>query len=162
MEFVANYFNAERLEGLLFVCVGVVAIGVSIYIYFYIGSSFSSGVALALSFFALIQIIVGTSVSLRSSDDIIRVNQYLTADTASISSVEIPRMNTVMKNFFYYRNIEIFLILFGIFLILVWGNNRFLFGAGFGLSIQAFLTLILDFFAERRGAEYLSYLLELK
>ncbi len=70
---------------------------------------------------------------------------------------ELPRMETVMKNFVIYRWVEIAFILIGVGLIFLFRTNpdrSFWYGLGIALAIQAFLMLGADFFAERRGGVY--------
>ncbi len=74
-----------------------------------------------------------------------------------IKTEEIPTMEVVMKNFLWYKYIEIVLILIGLvffFFIeaLVWR------GLGLGLTIQSGFMLLLDFFAMTRGQAYLDEL----
>jgi hypothetical protein len=75
-----------------------------------------------------------------------------------IQTVEIPRMNKVMKNFVLYRYVEITLIFIGALLFFTSANTNFWRGLGLGLFLQASLVLTLDYFAERRGFNYLNYL----
>ena len=95
---------------------------------------------------------------MRTPDDIARVSKTLQSEPAKIATEEIPRMNTVMKNFVIYRWIEIALVAAGL-LLLVFGHEDSLWrGVGIGLTFQAGLMLALDYFAESRGAQYLSFL----
>jgi flagellar biosynthesis/type III secretory pathway M-ring protein FliF/YscJ len=67
---------------------------------------------------ALIQIVVGSSIYLRSPKDIVRVNEIAQTHSTKIQSEEIPRMHVVMKNFTIYHWVEIILLLAGIIMIL--------------------------------------------
>ena len=75
-----------------------------------------------------------------------------------IQKEEIPRMEKVMRNFLIFRYTEIALIVVGIILMYSIRQNAFWTGIGLGLFIQSSIVLLLDFFAERRGDVYLSYL----
>ncbi len=77
MNQIEKYFNAEKYESLLFISVGV------------------------------LQIIVGTSLYFRSSKDIASVNKNVQTENSKIQTEEIPRMDAVMKNFVWYKWIEI-------------------------------------------------------
>lgn len=155
---VKDYFNAEKLESIFFIAVGVIAILIALWFWFKTKNSFYSGIAYPLVLIAVIQITVGLSVFLRSPKDISRVEEYYARDKNKISEVEIPRMNTVMKNFVIYRYIEIGLIIAGLLLYFIINKDELLKGIGFGLAIQSLLMLVLDLFAEKRGADYLEYL----
>jgi phosphate/sulfate permease len=158
MEQIRNYFTAEKNESILFIVIGVTAFLVSIYFLLSVKKIFHSGMAYPIMAIALIQIIVGSSVYIRSPKDIARVEQMISSDKTKIGSEEIPRMDVVMKNFIAYRWIEIALIISGLILMFAFANNDLLKGIGIGLFIQSSIMLSLDFFAEKRGMEYLNYL----
>lgn len=158
MNQVEKYFNAEKYESLLFVLVGLVAIAVAIYFLVKLKQPYFSGIAYPLIAVALIQIVVGGSVYVRSPKDIVRVNQIIQTDKVKIQSEEIPRMDVVMKNFVLYRWIEIALMLIGILMFFYFQPMTVWRGVGLGLSIQAGFMLLLDFFAESRGKIYLEFL----
>jgi hypothetical protein len=88
-----------------------------------------------------------------------RVNQIIQTDKARIQTEEIPRMKVVMKNFVLYRWIEMALILIGLSLFFYFPAATVWKGVGLGLTVQSAFMLLLDFFAESRGKEYLEYLL---
>ncbi|MFN7258657.1 MAG: hypothetical protein ACK5TU_02050 [Cyclobacteriaceae bacterium] len=156
---VEKYFGAEKAESFLFVLVGLVAITLAVYFFAKLKQPFYNGIAYPLIAIALIQITVGGSVYLRSSKDIARVNQMIQIDKTRIQTEEIPRMKIVMNNFVFYRWIEIVLVLIGLALLFSFKSATMWKGVGLGLVIQSALMLLLDFFAESRGREYLDYLL---
>jgi hypothetical protein len=69
-------------------------------------------------------------------------------------------MEKVMRNFVAIRYVEIGLALIGLLLIVFNRDVNFWKGFGAGLLAQAVLMLLADYFAERRGAEYLKQLLD--
>jgi multidrug transporter EmrE-like cation transporter len=158
MEQITKYFNAEKGESVIFVLVGIVAIILSTYFLIKLKQPFYTGMAYPLIVIALIQIIVGGSVYLRSPKDIERVNQIVQTDKSKIQAEEIPRMKVVMKNFALYKWIEIALILVGLIMFFYFPPATIWKGIGIGLFIQAGFMLLLDFFAESRGKTYLEYL----
>ena len=158
MNIIRDYFNAEKFESLFFIFAGILAIGLSIYFWFVLKEAFYRGIAVPLVLVAAIQITVGTTVYLRSPKDIIRVENILAKAPKKVQSEEIPRMETVMKNFVIYRYVEIALILLGIGLFYFSPHQSFLRGIGLGLMVQAGVMLFLDYFAESRGIEYLNFL----
>lgn len=158
MEQISKYFNAEKSESVIFILLGFVAIAFAAYFFMKIKQPFYNGMAYPFIAIALIQIVVGSSVYLRSPKDIVRVNQIVQTDKSKIQTEEIPRMKTVMKNFALYKWIEITLILVGIVMYLYFRPATLLKGIGLGLFIQASFMLILDFFAESRGKIYREYL----
>ncbi|MDX2188907.1 MAG: hypothetical protein SFY32_03515 [Bacteroidota bacterium] len=158
MENISKYFIAEKYESLLFVIVGLSAISVAIYFIAKVKLPFYSGMAFPMIVIAFIQIVVGSSVYVKSSKDIVRVINMVSTDLSKVQKEEIPRMQTVLKNFILYKWIEIVLIAIGIVLFIYFPNASLLKGVGLGLFIQAGFMLILDLFAESRGKTYLEYL----
>jgi hypothetical protein len=161
MNSVAKYFTGEKAESYLFILVGVLAFALALYFFFIVKTSFWKGVAVPFIIVALLEFIVGYSIVNRSSKDIIRVQTYITNEPQKIKSLEIPRMEKVLSNFVIYRYVEIALIILGIALMYSSMNDTFWRGIGLGLFIQASIVLSLDFFAERRGHQYIVYLQEL-
>jgi hypothetical protein len=160
-KFIHQYFTAERSESVLFLTIGLVAVVAAAYFWAILKTPFVRGCAWPLLLIGLIHITVGYSVFVRSPKDISRVEQILKQEPAKIYTEELPRMETVMKNFVIYRYVEIALALLGLVLAMVWGkNNPFLRGLGLGLVLMAGITLALDFFAERRGFSYIKALKE--
>jgi hypothetical protein len=162
MKFITNYFNGERAESIVFVLIGFIAVGLSIY--FWLGNRGEAfkGAAIALTLIALIQITVGGIIVWRSPKDVVRVTQIVQSEPSRIQSEEIPRMNAVMKNFETYRYIEIALIIIGIALFFVLPNKPFWKGLGIALALQAALMLAFDYVAESRGKVYLKHLQKIK
>lgn len=155
---IQHYFNAERAESSLFIAMGLLSAGLALFFWFAMKKPLASGAAWPLLLIALIQVTVGTSVYLRSPKDIERVQRFAQSDRPLIGSEEIPRMHQVMRNFVLYRWIEISLIVVGILLVWAAGPESFWRGVGIGLAVQAALMLMLDYFAEKRGGEYLAFL----
>jgi hypothetical protein len=156
--FISRYFKAEQAESILFILVGLVAIGLSIFFWTRLKQPLYSGMAWPLVAIALIQIVVGTTVFVRSPKDILRVENIILSRPEEITSLEIPRMEVVvMKNFQTYKYIEIALIFIGLGLS-IFLNDPFWKGVGLGLFIQSAFMLVLDFFAMSRGQIYLDHL----
>ncbi len=159
---VQKYFQAEQNESLLFIFMGGLAILVSIYFYTKVKTPLTSGMALSLILIAIIQLIVGSSVYIRSPKDILRVEKIIQEDPSRIKNEEIPRMIVVMKNFSYYKYLEIAFILISVGFILGFKEREFLLGFGMGLLLQSSIMLVLDLFAEARGLAYLTFLESLR
>jgi hypothetical protein len=158
MEPISKYFNEEKYESVFFVLVGIIAIILSIYFFTKLKLPFYNGISYALLAVAAIQLTVGTFVYFRSPKDIIRVENFVKYEKLKIQTDEIPRMNVVMKNFILYRWIEISLAVLGIFFFFYLNPESLMKGLGIGLAIQSSLMLFLDYFAEKRGFEYLNFL----
>lgn len=158
MDFIGKYFQAERSESLLFIVIGILSILAALVFWLDIRKPFYNGMAWPLLLVALIQLIVGLTVFLRSPQDMERVNRMAKREPYRIDREEIPRMEQVMKNFMLYRWVEIALSLAGLALILSFREPGYWKGVGAGLFLQAGLMLLLDFFAERRGQAYLEAL----
>ncbi len=158
MEPVKQYFDAEKYESILFIAVGVGAALLAIYFLVANKQPFYKGMACPMLLVAAIQIVVGTTVLARTQQDIDRVQNQIANAKSEIDTQEIPRMKIVMRKFVVYRYVEIALLLLGIAVIIAASPLSAAHGGGYGLAMQAAIMLLLEFFAERRGAEYLAFL----
>jgi len=161
MENIQTYFNAERAESLVFIAIGIIAFAAGIYFLFSFKKPFYTGIAWPLIIIAVIQIFVGGAVFIRSPKDIARVEIMFSTNHHALATEEIPRMETVMKNFAVYRWVEIALTAVGVILILTQIFGSMGKGIGTGLLIQSLLMLVADYFAMKRGQVYLDWLQEL-
>lgn len=155
---IHDYFQAERIESLVFIIIGATAIVSGFYFLLVVNSKFYNGLSWPLIFIAVIQIFVGTIIYFRSPTDSKRVINFAQNSPKNIRNLEIPRMEKVMTQFKLYRYIEMGLIVLGLVLFLIASPTGFWKGVGLGIIIQAGLMLIADSFAENRGQHYLEYL----
>lgn len=158
MDNIKNYFNAEKAESLLFIGFGIVAILLSIYFLFFLKEYFWKGLAIPLLLFSIVQIVIGTTIFVRSPKDNLQVENILKNAPQKIQTQEIPRMEKVINNFVFYRYFEISMIFLGFVLMFALSNYGFWKGFGLGLFIQCAVLLSLDFFAEKRGHSYMQHL----
>ncbi len=158
MEQISKYFNEEKYESVFFLLVGVIAIVLSIYFFIKVKTPFYNGISFAFLAVAAVQLTVGISVYFRSPKDIIRVENFVKLEKEKIQTEEIPRINVVMKNFILYRWVEIGLLVLGLVFFFYFKPDTLMRGLGLGLFIQSALMLFLDYFAEKRGFEYVDFL----
>ena len=164
--FVHKYFIGEKQESLLFLGIGISALLLSVIFFFFIKSnpSFFKGAAIPLVAIGIIQIVVGYTVYARSDKQRMEVAYNLGVEPVQYArETELPRMETVMKNFVIYRYTEIVLALAGLFLFFYFRTNpgqQLWKGVGLTLAIQALLMLGADYFAEQRGRIYQEQLQE--
>lgn len=150
---MTQYFAGEKQESLLFIAVALVAIGVAVWLW-------TQGhrlkfMAVPLVVIALMQLVVGATVYLRTEAQVQQlVTQYQSAP-AQFKQDETSRMQTVMKNFKLYKAVEMVLLVIGVGLIALMQRFDVAAGLGAGLVLQAAFTLALDLFAEARGEDYL-------
>lgn len=154
---IEKYFLAEKQESLLFIIVGIAAIVAAISFFFLLKSSFFKGAALPLLFVGIIELVVGYTVFKRSDDDRVRNVYAYDMNPSELRDKEIPRMETVNRNFVIYRWVELAFLVTGIILSMVFGQNpgrTFWYGFGIALSLQAGILLVADYFAEKRALMY--------
>ncbi len=149
-------FNAEKQESLIFVAVGLVAIGISVWLW--TSGHRLKSMAYPMVTIALLQMVVGGSVYFRTETQLSTVNAQLTVNPGALKAKEANRMQTVMKNFSIYKAVEMVLLIVGVGMIAFLQRHDVAAGIGVGLVLQAAFTLTLDIFAESRGADYLSAL----
>lgn len=150
---MTEYFTAEKQESLLFIAVGLIAIGVAVWLW-------ANGhrlrfMAVPLVVIALMQMVVGTTVYLRTETQLKGLITQSQSAPAQFKQDEVSRMQTVMKNFNIYKTIEMALLILGVCLIGFLQRFDVAAGVGAGLVLQAAFTLALDMFAEARGQEYI-------
>ena len=149
-----NYFVAEKQESVIFVVVGLLAIGLSLWLW--LNGHRLKSMAYPLVVVALMQIVVGSTVYLRTDSQMSTLSAQLQVNPAALKAEETARMETVMKNFSIYKTIEMLLLIMGVGMIAFFQRHDVVAGIGVGLVLQAAFTLTLDIFAETRGADYLS------
>jgi len=155
---VVRYFSGEKAESHLFVFLGIATILVASYFLLGLKSSFWKGASIPFVLVAVLELVVGFTISNRSPRDIARVEHQIKHEPGRIITEEIPRMEVVMRNFKVYRYVEIALVVCGLILMYAGGIPSFWRGLGFGLFTQAGIVICLDYFAEARGVAYLEYL----
>lgn len=162
--FIDKYFIAEKQESLIFLILGIVAIGLAVFFFFFLKThpSFFKGAAIPLVVIGLIQCVVGFTVYARTDVQRKEVAYKMGLEPVSfVRNEELPRMQTVMRNFVIYRYVEIALALTGIALFFVFRSRpepSFWMGLGLTLAIQSLLMLGADYFAESRGKIYTTQL----
>jgi hypothetical protein len=155
MDFIKTYFTAEKNESLIFILIGFFTIGFSVYIVLKWGDNFYRGFAIPAILIGIIQILVGSTVYFRTDKQILQLETLYQHDKDTLAEVEKPRMDTVMKNFSFYKKIEIAFVIVGLLLIAFSPDRQFWLGFGVGMLLQGALMLTADVFAERRGTTYL-------
>ena len=141
---------------MIFIVVGLLAIGLSIWLW--MNGHRLKSMAYPLVVIALLQIVVGGSVYLRTDTQLSTLSVQLKANPAALKAEETTRMQTVMTNFSIYKAVEMVLLVVGVALVAFLQHHDMAAGLGVGLVLQAAFTLALDVFAESRGADYLSVL----
>jgi hypothetical protein len=154
MNNMSDYFVAEKQESVIFVVVGLLAIGFSLWLW--MNGHRLKYMAYPLVVIALMQIVVGGTVYLRTDSQVSTLSAQLQVNPAALKAEETARMETVMKNFSIYKSIEMLLLIMGVGMIAFFQRHDVTAGIGVGLVLQAAFTLTLDIFAETRGADYLS------
>lgn len=155
---IEKYFTAEKQESLLFLAIGIAGIILAVLFWFVVKSPAYKGAAVPLLLVGLLLGVVGYTVYMRSDSDRIRNVYAYDLNPTELKEKEIPRMQKVMKSFVIYRYTEIALAVIGLLLFFYFRNNstqQFWSGLGIGLFCMALLALGADYFAEKRGHEYI-------
>jgi uncharacterized membrane protein HdeD (DUF308 family) len=155
---IEKYFTGEKQESLLFLLIGIVGIIAAVVFFLFIKTSFYKGAAVPLFLIGLMLAVVGYTVYKRSDSDRVRNVYAYDMNPSELKLKELPRMKTVMKNFVIYRYVEIFLLLAGAALYIYFIRdlkNDFWRGFGLALAILALVALAADYFAEKRGHDYI-------
>lgn len=154
---IEKYFIAEKQESLLFMIIGAISIIIALLGLFVWKTQSWKGAFIPLIAIALMQIVVGYSVYARSDKQRSDMVYAFDMNPDKLKNEELPRMQTVNKNFIIYRWTEIVLIVAGALFVFLYKENtgkQFWFGLGLALAIQATIMLAADYFAERRAVDY--------
>jgi hypothetical protein len=153
---MSSYFSAEKQESVIFLAVGLAAIGISVWLW--MNGHRLKSMAYPLVAIALMQMVVGGSIYLRTDTQLSTLSAQLQANPAALKAEETTRMQTVMSNFSVYKAVEMVLLIVGVGMIAFLQRHDVAAGIGVGLVLQAAFTLTLDIFAEARGSDYLTAL----
>ncbi|MFN8250562.1 MAG: hypothetical protein U0V75_01675 [Ferruginibacter sp.] len=160
---IEKYFAGEKAESIVFLSLGIAGLAAAIIFFFVLKTSFYKGAAIPLLLIGLMMGIVGFTIYNRSDADRKRNTYNYDMNPQELKTTELPRMQTVMKNFVIYRWMELALAVTGIVLFLYFRNNAaqlFWKGMGLSLAIMAAVALTADYFAEARGKIYVKGLQE--
>lgn len=158
---IESYFLAEKAESFVFLGVGLAAILLGLAFWFWWRTPFLRGAAVPLVLVGALLSTVGSTILFRSDADIARVTSALERAPVDLKNKELPRMKKVMQDFRLYRKIEIVLAAAGLVLWIVFrgrSSGDFWSGLGIALTAMAVIALTADYFAERRGHQYLEKL----
>lgn len=153
-----RYFAAEKNESLLFMLIGATTLMTACFCWFWWKKPFYEGMAWPLMAIAIVELVVGGSVFFRTDGQVKSLEELFERSPADLAAAELPRMKTVMRNFQIYRRVEIAFMIVGLGLILWNVQSNFWKGCGAGMFLQGGLMLLADFFAEKRGMEYVEAL----
>ena len=154
---IEKYFTAEKSESLLFMIIGAAAIILAIVFFFLLKTNWHKGAAIPFLVIGIMHLVVGYTVYNRSDADRLQNVYAYDMNPSALKTKEIPRMETVNKNFVIYRYTEIVLLLVGLGLFFYFKKDvskTFWVGLGLALAIEAAVSLGADYFAEARAKVY--------
>lgn len=155
VDFIESYFKAEKLESLVFFAVGVMTLITILLLLWKSSNGFFKGLAIPICLIAIVQIVVGSTVFLRSDSQIERYSKLYIDSTSQFKKEELDRMIPVMKNFKIYKSIEVAFIVIGTGIIVFVPGLNFISGIGIGMLCEGTFMIVADVFAEERGELYL-------
>ena len=106
---MSDYFLAEKQESLIFLAVGLLPTGIGVWLW--MNGHRLKSMAYPLVAIALLQMVVGATVYLRTDTQLATLSAQLQANPAAFKAEETTRMQTVMKNFSVYKAVEMLLLL---------------------------------------------------
>ena len=156
LPFILKYFRAEKDAGFYIIIVGAVIIALSVWLW-WSGSRFRA-MAIPLVVIAIIEVVVGSVIYLRTDKQIDTLTEQYYTDREAFAIAETTRMERIMSGFQIYKWIEMGLLVVGLGLIVVYRKRPVLIGVGMGLVIQAAIMLGFDNVACERAQVYLEAL----
>lgn len=160
---IEKYFTGEKSESLVFLSLGIAAVIAAVIFFFVLKTNFYKGAAVPVLLIGLMMGIVGFTVYKRSDADRKHNTYAYDMNPQDLKNKELPRMQAVMKNFVVLRWAEIILAITGIILFFYFRNNEvqaFWKGFGLALAVMALTGLTADYFAEKRGHQYMNGLIK--
>jgi hypothetical protein len=150
---MGRYFAGERVESALFLLSATAAGALSAWL-FAVGSPYRA-MAWPLLLIGLVQLVVGTTIFLRTPGQAARLAERLHSSPSAYKTEETTRLRRRQRRFVLYKRIEIGLLAVGLAFASIEGYGRTLYAVGMGLMLEAGLMLALSLVAERRGQRYL-------
>jgi hypothetical protein len=148
-----HYFSEELKESWVFVLVGLLAVAVGVWLWK--SQSAFKHALWPLAAVAVIQVVAGGTIVLRTPAQTAALEAQLAADPPAFKAAETGRVLRVMDAFRFYKLAEIACILVAIGLALFLPHNDIARGVALGLLLQASLGLAADLVAEHRAQVYL-------
>ena len=160
MDAIEIYFNGEKWQCLIGALISLLSLAFAIYLVKK-SAPFHKGISYPFFVLSPALLLICIAIIIRSPSDLERVSNFLKQSPEKISSDELPRMQKVMANFEIIENVELAIIAIGLFLLIFFRKNPKVAGIGLGIAMQALLLLCFDLLAEKRGAIYLEFLMQL-
>lgn len=154
---IEKYFLAEKQLGLALAVIGGIAIVAAIVFLIAVKTGFYKGAAIPLIVIGLFQVIVGAKTYTATDDHRVKTVYAFDMNPNQIATEELPRVNAQLLGFSRVKWAEIVLIAGGLALVFYFRSKpdkSFWYGLGVLLAIQAVITLLFDYNAERRTVAY--------
>lgn len=153
---ILKYFRAEKDAGLYLLVIGgfFLLLGVGIWV----SRSRIRATAIPLATIAIVELIVGATMYLRTDKQIDTITGLYYSDRAAYQQRETARMESVMSGLRIYKIIEAATIVAGLAMLAAYRKRSAVAAAGVGLVVQASLLLVFDLIASQRAQTYLEAL----
>ncbi len=158
---VNQYFNGEVFQCTIGIIAAVIFIILALYLFFVVKTQYAKGFGYPSFIISVLVLIICASVVKRSPADIKRVNSFVQNEPDKIRTIELPRIQKVMRNFKVIEFVEIGLALLSLLAFFIIKNEMWK-GVSLGALALSILMFLFDFFAEKRGKVYLDFLQSLE
>jgi hypothetical protein len=153
---ILKYFRAEKEAGLYTLVIGAIVVVLSVWLW-WSGNRYRA-MAIPLIAFAIIELVVGSTIYLRADKQIDTLTEQYYTDRDAFALQETSRLEDIMSDFQIYRIIEIVLMVVGAGFIVVCRKRPAFVGVGFGVVTQAAVLFGFDIMAAQRAQVYLDAL----
>ena len=154
LETMLPYFQAEKLEALIFILpIGLLCMVFGGWLLSEGQPGFSRGVALPFITMGLVISVIGGTVGFRTPSQVAEIQRSYTANSTETIEAERVRMEKVNKAWSWYLAIWIIFVIFGMSLRLLTQSDFFR-GLGIALVFFAGIGLMIDGFADKRARIY--------
>lgn len=150
-----EYFAGEMSESYVWSGLGLAGVAAAVPL-FVADDSIGRPASVPIFVLGLVQLALGIGLYVRTPGQVERLSAQLKSDPAGYAAAERKRMRGVNRGFSIYRPVELGILTVGLGLVAGGGLGRSdtAIGVGLGLIVESLLFLVLDHYADDRGAWY--------
>jgi hypothetical protein len=150
-ETLTEYFAGERSQGFFWLGVGVVMLGIGLWLV--LSRHDYRGAGWTLMVVAAIEIVVGVT-GVFNEGRVAGLVEQIARDEGALVAAEVARMRALETAFTVMKCVEVAIFLVGAVLVLTMPSRATWYAVGVGLIVQGAAALTLESIAHRRNADY--------
>jgi hypothetical protein len=157
MNNIEKYFLEDRMQLGVGIFISLFGIGIAAYLFFSKNMLYK-GMSYGVIPLALLLLSVCVFLFFRTPADMEKAKALYQAGPIKMQTVELPRMEKVLKNFDWIIKTEVSLIIAAIAMLLIFWKNDQLRGIALGITAEAAILVIFDSIETERAKIYIEFL----